>query len=251
MRSPPPAATIALAPAERVWVTGDVHLAPEDEGRAAAFLGFLGRARAEADRLVILGDLFDFWIGPRHARSCAYRPVLEALRAAADAGFPLEFLCGNRDFLGPRELASLGLRVHGDLLVLDRAGARTLVTHGDLLVAGDVSYRRYRRVVRSWAFHLGYRIVPVWFRLWVARRLRAASRKKLSGVTPYAFPIDLPVSQAWQAALGAQELLMGHLHRAEEHAHQGTATRMLPGWGPRSGPYFLVGPASELRALEL
>ena len=244
----PAASTIALRPEERVWVTGDVHLAPEDPDRAALFLRFLAAARRECDRLVILGDLFDFWIGPRHARGCAYRPVVEAIRAAADAGFPLEFLCGNRDFLGPRELASIGLSVHGDLLALDRDGARTLVTHGDLLVEGDASYRRFRRCVRSWWFTTGYLIVPVWFRLLVARLLRGASRRKLSRVTPYAFPIDLPRAREWMAARDARELLMGHLHRRERHTDEdGRATLMLPGWGPDAGPYFLVGPAAELR----
>lgn len=238
----PPASKVELKADERVWVTGDVHLSPGDPERAGFFVRFLEAARRECDRLVILGDLFDFWIGPRHALGCAYGPVVEALRAAHAAGFPLEFLCGNRDFLGPRELEAIGLRVHGDLLLLERpGGARTLVTHGDLLVEGDHAYRRYRRAVRSWWFHLGYRVVPVWFRLFVARLLRGASQRKLSRVTPYAYPIDLATSQSWLAAHEARELLMGHLHRAEHHAHPGGgATRMLAGWSAAAGPYFLL-----------
>lgn len=246
--SAPMASRVELGANERVWVTGDVHLSPGDEGRAAFFVRFLQAAQAGCDRLVILGDLFDFWIGPRHAAGCAYGPVVEALRAARAAGFPLEFLCGNRDFLGPRELEAIGLRLHGDLLLLERAGQRrTLVTHGDLLVEGDHSYRRYRRWVRAGWFHLGYRIVPVWFRLLVARWLRGASRRKLSRVTPYAFPIDLTGSQAWQAEHGAQELLMGHLHRAEHHPHGERATHMLAGWTDAGGPYFLLEPGAPAR----
>ena len=131
---------IAIKPGERVWVTGDVHLGPDDDARVRFFLHFLAEARRSADRLVLLGDIFDYWIGPKHARGCAYREVVEAFEQAAQDGFPLEFIAGNRDFLGPGELEQIGLRVHGDAVVLDRGGERTIVTHGDLLVSGDVSY---------------------------------------------------------------------------------------------------------------
>ena len=247
----PPATRLALAPGERVSVTGDVHLDPADPGRAAAFLAFLARARAEADRLVLLGDVFDYWVGPRHARGCAYAPVVAAFEAAAAAGFPIDFLAGNRDFLGPRELTSIGLRVHGDALLLERPGRRTLVTHGDLLVLGDHGYRRYRRVVRSAAFRLGYRVVPTWFRLLVAAVLRRASRRKLRRVTPLAFPLDLELCAAWLAHHAADELLCGHLHRAERHVHPGGGvTRMLPGWSDDGAPHFALGGQgeAELRA---
>jgi UDP-2,3-diacylglucosamine hydrolase len=242
---------IQLQPDERVWVTGDVHLSPHEPERAAFFLAFLREARRQTDRLVILGDLFDYWIGPEHGRGCAYREVIEALEEATAAGYPVDFVAGNRDFLGPSELRALGLTVHGDAVVYERQGARTVVTHGDLLVAGDRSYKRYRVCVRSWWFHLGYRIVPLWFRLFVARLLRGASERKLVEVEPYAFPIDLERSQAWQREHGAKELLMGHLHREETHEHGEAVTRMLPGWGPGRGPHFVLGPASELKTFSL
>jgi UDP-2,3-diacylglucosamine hydrolase len=251
---PPQAPVIALRPDETVWVTGDVHLAPLDEQRSRFFCEFLAEARRAADRLVLLGDVFDFWVGPRYARRCCYAPVIEALQAAAADGYPLEFIPGNRDFFGPGELRGLGLTVHGDAVVCDRVGARTVITHGDLLVEGDLSYKRYRRVIRSWPLRLGYRLVPEWFRLFVAHRLRGASLRKLSRVEPLSFPIDLPRAWGWLDQLGAGELLMGHLHREEHHEDdRGRATSMLPGWGARTGPHFVLAPGSErseLRSFE-
>jgi UDP-2,3-diacylglucosamine hydrolase len=232
---------IELQPGERVWVTGDVHIAPQDEQRASLFVGFLAAARQGADRLVLFGDVFDYWVGPKHGRRCAYRPVIEALEVAAREGYPVDFIAGNRDFLGPGELTSIGLRVQGDAVVYARGERRTLVTHGDLLVEGDRSYKRYRRVVRSWWFRLGYWLVPVWFRLIVAWLLRSASQRKLARVEPYAFPVDLQLSQSWLTRHGAQDLLMGHLHREELHTHEGgQTTRLLPGWTSKSGPHFVL-----------
>lgn len=245
----PSATTIELGPDERVWVTGDVHIAPEDEDRAKEFLAFLEAARAGCDRLVLLGDVFDFWIGPAHARGCCYRGVVEAFEAAEQAGFPIDFIAGNRDFLGLRELRSIGVRPQGDAVIYARGEERTVVTHGDLLVQGDHSYRRYRAVVRSALFRLCYWLVPTFIRLWAAHRLRGASTRKLSRVEPYSFPIDLRESEAWLEHFQARDLLMGHLHREETHDHgQGRATRMIPGWGPGRAPHFVVGPPAELRA---
>lgn len=246
---------IELRGDERVWVTGDVHIAPGDRVRADFFCAFLAEARREADRLVLLGDVFDYWVGPKHGRRCDYLPVIEAFEAAQRDGFPIDFIAGNRDFLGPGELRTIGLEVHGDAVVYEREGARegarTIVTHGDLLVEGDLSYKRYRRVVRSWWFRLCYWLVPAWFRLWVAHRLRGASHRKLAKVEPFAFPIDLDLSQSWLAQHQAQDLLMGHLHREELHEHaEGRATRMLPGWAPRKGPYFVLGAPARLECFE-
>ena len=116
------------------------------------------------------------------------------------------------------------------------------MTHGDLLVEGDLSYKRYRRVVRSAWFRFGYWLVPAWFRLLVAWILRSASQRKLAVVEPYAFPIDLALSQTWLERHQAQDLLMGHLHREELHEHPGGGrTQMIPGWSPREGPHFRFG----------
>ena len=80
--APRPATLIELRSDERVWVTGDVHIGPEDEARTEEFLTFLKAARADSDRLVLLGDVFDFWIGPRHGRTCCYGRVIEAFEEA-------------------------------------------------------------------------------------------------------------------------------------------------------------------------
>jgi UDP-2,3-diacylglucosamine hydrolase len=242
---------IALAPRERVWVTGDVHLDPDDAPGAVGFLAFLAAAQRDADRLCILGDLFDYWLGERHGRACAYAPVLDALARAAKAGFPIDFLCGNRDFLSPEGLARAGLHVQGDVLLYARGDAATLVTHGDRLVAGDVSYQRYRRVVRSAPAMLLYRAIPLALRLWLAERIRGISRRKLRGVAPYAYPIDLARAAAWLRHTGARQLLMGHLHREERHALLAGTVHMLPAWSTTRGPYYLLGPPAELRSLAL
>ena len=95
----------------RTLFVSDVHLRPAEPGRNLAFLEFL---RLECDELYLVGDLFDYWIGPKHLKTADYRPELEALREKA-ARSKVYFLHGNRDYFvdGAFERAT-GVRVLGD-----------------------------------------------------------------------------------------------------------------------------------------
>lgn len=248
----PRAPTISLPADARVWLTGDIHLTPEDDARSRFFLDFLRQARAEADRLVLFGDVFDYWIGPAFGYRCSYGPVLDAFRAARAEGFPIDFIAGNRDFMGPGELRRMGLSVFGDAVIYDRGGGRTLVTHGDLLVSGDVRYRRFRLWVRSWPLRLGYRLVPQHARLAMALYMRGRSKTSLAQVKQTAYPVDAALAARWLRHHDAQELLMGHLHREELHDHGAAGrSRVMPGWTGREAPYFVLGPPSELASYAL
>ncbi|HVS18546.1 MAG TPA: UDP-2,3-diacylglucosamine diphosphatase, partial [Planctomycetota bacterium] len=80
-------------------IVGDLHL---DVSWGAAppadFLAWLANLRG-VPRLVVLGDLFDAWIGPRHLELPAAAAAVEGLRALTDAGTRVDLLLGNRDFL--------------------------------------------------------------------------------------------------------------------------------------------------------
>ena len=47
----------------------DIHLAAHSRAAVAAFLGFLSGPVRRADRLYLLGDVFDLWLGDDDARA--------------------------------------------------------------------------------------------------------------------------------------------------------------------------------------
>ncbi|MDP6928694.1 MAG: hypothetical protein QF412_03225, partial [Planctomycetota bacterium] len=74
----------------------DLHI-PIDGGRSLQDLrGILDTAREDASqtRVLILGDLFDAYIGPKQLRVGACREVCDALRRATDAGVSVTVLHG-------------------------------------------------------------------------------------------------------------------------------------------------------------
>ncbi|MDP6538866.1 MAG: metallophosphoesterase, partial [Planctomycetota bacterium] len=78
-------------------VVGDLHLDVGDGGGAARFERWL--EALDAPRLLVVGDLFDTWLGPASAREPGARRVIAALGAAGERGVGCAVVPGNRDFL--------------------------------------------------------------------------------------------------------------------------------------------------------
>lgn len=126
----------------------DLHLSPRRPHIAGSFVSLLqGEARG-ADALYILGDLFEYWIGDDAAEQLGYAPVIREIRALSDAGVPVYFMRGNRDFLAGDGFADdTGCRILADPTVIDLYGERVLLMHGDFLCTDDVEHQQFRRTV--------------------------------------------------------------------------------------------------------
>ena len=94
---PPPAlaGTRSIAPLVDPVFISDVHLALERPATLGRFFRFMQADAPRHPELVILGDLFDFWIGDDAAP--AAQPVIDALAAAAKARQRVFLMHGNRD----------------------------------------------------------------------------------------------------------------------------------------------------------
>jgi UDP-2,3-diacylglucosamine hydrolase len=209
-------------------VLGDLHLDVSSRGpQPEAFAGWL-RSLEDVPRLVILGDLFDAWVGPAHARLPAAREVCELLAALTRHGTAVEVLHGNRDFLLDDAFeAASGARVHPRGLVgllPGRAPSRALLVHGDELCTRDHAYQRMKRLLRSRPVRWAAERLPDGLALWAARRLRATSVRAVAS-KPQADKEQqadavLALATAHRCALVA----CGHAHRFRD--------QQLPG-GPR------------------
>ncbi len=144
-------------PSSSVYLASDIHLGAVPDERARAFVAWLEWAGARAGEIVINGDLFDFWFEYRHAVPRGHTRVLGALARLVDAGVPVRLMGGNHDWWGGDFLeGEIGLTFHREPVVLDLAGHRTYLAHGDGLGAGDLGYRLLKGVLRGrftrWAF---------------------------------------------------------------------------------------------------
>ncbi|KAF1691123.1 UDP-2,3-diacylglucosamine diphosphatase [Pseudoxanthomonas koreensis] len=214
----------------------DLHLDPARPEVTALFLRFLREEAASADALYVLGDLFEAWIGDDDPSETG-DAVATGLRTVADAGVPVYFMHGNRDFLVGRDYArGAGMRLLPDPAVVSLYGEPVLLMHGDLLCSDDTAYQAFRAQTRDPDWQARFLAQPLAARQAFAAQAREASmarqRQMIEGdragfeavtdVTP-------ATVEATLARYGVATLVHGHTHRPAIHELQagGRACRRI------------------------
>jgi UDP-2,3-diacylglucosamine hydrolase len=202
---------------EGALVIADLHLDVEDEPSLEPFLNWLGQCEG-IPQLLILGDLFEFWVGPVQLELPGAARVVGALAQLQRSGTRIDVVPGNRDFLlGPGFESHSGARVHmGGLVGVLGGGGRVLFIHGDELATDDVAYMRLRRVLRSRAMRFLAPRLPRALSFRLASRLRGASKNSTSRKAPLSMKLNLDACQLLASRHRATTVVCGHAHRFQE-----------------------------------
>jgi UDP-2,3-diacylglucosamine hydrolase len=196
----------------------DLHLSPDRPQAAAAFRAFCEGPARGAAAVYILGDLFDWWIGDDQLADRFVADVAAAIRGVTQAGVPVHFAHGNRDFLlGDRFAAATGASLLPERQVLDLDGTPTLISHGDELCTGDVEYQRYRARIRDPATKRRLMRLPLFVRRLIARSLRRKSRNATAMKPESIMDVDDGAVLAAFRDYDVRRLIHGHTHRPATH----------------------------------
>ena len=245
MASTPPIGQFSADPAwSCIDLLSDVHLHADMPHTFAAWRSHLLATPAHA--VLMLGDLFEVWVGD-DAAARGFEADCAAVLREASRHKALAFLPGNRDFLvGDALLASTGMQRLADPTLLLAFGQRWLLTHGDALCLADTAYQQFRQQVRSPAWQQAFLALPLVERERQARAMRDASTAHQAGLGPANWSdVDNGAAAQWLAAAGCSTLIHGHTHRPAMHA--------LPGGGVRHvlGDWDVDHGAPRARALRL
>jgi UDP-2,3-diacylglucosamine hydrolase len=160
------------------YIVSDTHLGAVPAATERDFVRFLEHAGANAAKLVINGDLFDFWFEWGPVVPAQHYRVLAALSHVVDAGVPVTLIGGNHDAWGGRFLSDeVGLQLHDGILRTTIGGRNALVAHGDGLGKGDLKYRALKSVLRSRAAIWGFRALHPELGMKLARRVSSTHGK--------------------------------------------------------------------------
>jgi len=108
----------------------DAHLPDDDAGRVGTVKRFLRQAAADADLVVVLGDLFEFYHGYDGYIYPFYREIVDVLRDAARSK-SVYLIEGNHEYrMGAYFESYTGVRCARSL-TLDLDGKRVFLCHGD------------------------------------------------------------------------------------------------------------------------
>jgi UDP-2,3-diacylglucosamine hydrolase len=242
-----------IVPMSTLFIS-DLHLDPSRPRITELFENYLASNEVRhADALYILGDLVEAWLGDDDDAELPQR-IAAATRAVRDAGVPVYFMVGNRDFLLGQAFAErAGMSLLDDGTVHEIQGCPTLLMHGDVLCTDDVAYQAVRRQVRNPEWQKQILSMPLEARRTFAAKAREDSKAHTGSTMESIMDVNGDaVAQAMRKA-GVTRLIHGHTHRPAVHAFMldgKAAERIVLGDWYEQGSVLRVGDdGAELRGL--
>jgi UDP-2,3-diacylglucosamine hydrolase len=209
----------------------DLHLQASHPRTADAFLRFLAERAVHADALYLLGDIFEYWAGDDDLADPFNRSIADALRRVSDAGTAVYWMGGNRDFLAGAGLAdAAGLTLLAEPHVIDFAGTRVVLVHGDAQCTGDEKYMAFRAQVRDPAWQAQFLAMPLAQRKAIIAGLREGSRAAHSEKTYEIMDVTPAAIADLHSSSGADTIIHGHTHRPALHTDGARRRYVLPDW---------------------
>ncbi|MDP1927085.1 MAG: UDP-2,3-diacylglucosamine diphosphatase [Thiobacillus sp.] len=203
----------------RTYFVADLHLTDERPVATGRFFRFLDEEVVGADALYILGDLFEAWIGDDHDEQVAHATARH-LKSLTNAGTPVFFIHGNRDFMLAKPYAAQsGMSLITDPTLIYLYGTPTLLMHGDTLCTDDVAYQTFRRRIQHPMVKGLLRHLPLAFRRSLARQARAGSESAKINKLSEIMDVNTNAVVHSLRAQHARRLIHGHTHRPARHIH--------------------------------
>lgn len=195
----------------------DLHLDATRPGIIRLFLDFLDRDARAADRLYILGDLFESWVGDDLIDDLS-EAIAGGLSRLSGSGTAISFLHGNRDFLlGPAYAKRCGMALITDPCKIQIDGRQALLCHGDTLCTDDLVYQQFRQQVRNRQWQQTFLAKPLAERLEFARQTRSQSATHTATASEKIMDVNPTTVRALMVDSEVDLLIHGHTHRPAVH----------------------------------
>ena len=223
----------------RILLIADLHLSEQHPRLTRGFLDLLRAHQDEPTALYILGDWFNVWLDDRDA-SPWLEPIITALQAFTQAGNQVYFLAGNRDFvLGQGFLNRFGGQLLQEPYFMTWQGLRLRLEHGDSLCTDDVSYQRFKKIIRNPVVLGVLKSLPFALKQKLGSFFRSKSREHQS--QNHYQPIDVNMAEVQRQMQGIDVLIHGHTHRPEIQSLPHNKTRIVLGdWRENEGSAYIL-----------
>ena len=225
------------------YFVSDVHLGlqsfdPAD--REARFVSFLRGLPQETDALYMLGDIWDFWYEYRDVVPKGYVRVLAALQELMDRGVKVYFFNGNHDIWTYSYFEELGMKKLTQPCVVDIAGKKFCLGHGDGLGPTPFGYRVIKYIFNNRPTQILFSTLHPWIAYRIGNVWSKHSR--LSHNEKYEFRgVDEPLykfAESFSEGNDVDFFIFGHYHaEADVTLPKGNRLLLLKDW-MSSSPYI-------------
>ncbi|MEP6466487.1 MAG: UDP-2,3-diacylglucosamine diphosphatase [Parafilimonas sp.] len=143
-----------ILPGKKIYFLSDFHLGAPDFAssliREKKIVAFLESIKADAQQIIIDGDIFDFWyeyktVVPKH-----FVRLLGKLAEITDSGIPVMLFAGNHDmWMRDYFQTELNIPVYFEPKTFNWNNKKFYVGHGDGLGPGDHGYKFIKKIFRN------------------------------------------------------------------------------------------------------
>ena len=209
----------------------DIHLHTSLPKTTDAFCRFLNRQARKAERLYLLGDLFEYWAGDDDIASNYHAKIVQELHALSNFGTQIFWIAGNRDFLiGKKFSLETGVNLLPDPSVVEVANKEILISHGDEHCTDDLPYMAFRNMVRQEKWQQEFLILPLIQRKKIIEGLRVNSQTAQKEKTPEIMDVNPKAIQQLFNRNSVEIIIHGHTHRPAKHQNENGIRYVLPDW---------------------
>ncbi|MEW6439500.1 MAG: UDP-2,3-diacylglucosamine diphosphatase [bacterium] len=132
-----------------LWIA-DAHLSDPFSPVYVSLEALIDRLLPEMDSLIILGDLFEIWLGDNAILVAKHASLLDLLFKVRSQGKDIFYLKGNHDFIiGDILSKDIGAFIFEEEALFQWDGRRILASHGDQINKKDYGYQILKSVLRS------------------------------------------------------------------------------------------------------
>lgn len=232
----------------QILFISDLHLSPERPEIIELFLKFLDDKARSANKLFILGDFVEYWLGDDD-KAIGLEPAFKKLKQLSDTGVEIYLMHGNRDFLMGEQLAErCGCTLMNDPHVEKLNGKQVLLMHGDTLCTDDIEYQKLRIMLRNPAWQQNFLSKPLVERIMMAKALRERSEQETQSKSAEIMDVNQnAVAQAFKDH-NVKLMIHGHTHRPAIHRNKYNGkdcTRIVLGDWYKKGSYLVFNSAKD------
>lgn len=209
------------------WCAADGHFFSGDPAWPV-FLEWLEAFRRDGIRnLVLLGDIFNVWVGFPGAMTPEQQELLRILTSLVSEGRRVVYLLGNRDYYLEDPMDRAGVLVR-ESWELETGPVRIRFEHGDLINHSDNRYLRWRLFSRSAALKALVGHLPAGLQRKLAETLEGGMAGTNLTYKHYEPSDELRLWAGRLKESGIGRVVLGHFHLDAARRIEGLPVRFVP-----------------------
>ena len=143
-----------MTPGKKIYFVSDCHFGVPDHAgsleREKLLVQLLDEMKKDAEEIILLGDIFDFWFEYRTVVPKGYTRLLGKLAEITDAGIPITYFAGNHDmWIFDYFKKELNINIIRQPITRIINNKKFFIGHGDGLGPTDYGYKFIKKVFAS------------------------------------------------------------------------------------------------------